>query len=70
MMETGKEKMIVSQECELITLMTKVKGRLDVTTNCLYFHDLTPSKEDVERQDFTVCLKYIFVLYSFALFFT
>lgn len=46
--------MVVSQECELVTLMTKVKGRLDVTTSCLYFHDLSPVKEDVEREDFTV----------------
>ncbi|XP_063234189.1 neurobeachin-like protein 1 isoform X2 [Bacillus rossius redtenbacheri] len=50
--ESGKEKMIISQECELVTLMSVVKGRLDLTTSHVHFCDLSPVKDDVERQDF------------------
>ncbi|XP_069696255.1 neurobeachin-like protein 1 isoform X1 [Periplaneta americana] len=49
---TGKEKLIISQECELVTLMSVVRGRLDLTTSHFYFYDLSPVKEEVERQDF------------------
>ncbi|PSN41666.1 Neurobeachin-like protein 1 [Blattella germanica] len=48
----GKEKLVMSQECELVTLMSVVRGRIDLTTTHLYFCDLSPVKEDVERQDF------------------
>ncbi|XP_023703751.1 neurobeachin-like protein 1 isoform X2 [Cryptotermes secundus] len=48
----GKEKLIIQQECELVTLMTVVRGRLELTTGYFYFYDLSPVKEDVERQDF------------------
>jgi hypothetical protein len=50
----GKEKLLIQQECELVTLMTVVRGRLDLTTSHFYFCDLSPVKEDVERQDFKV----------------
>jgi hypothetical protein len=50
----GKEKLIIQQECELVTLMTVVRGRLDLTTSHFYFYDLSPIREDVERQDFKV----------------
>ncbi|KAG8229067.1 hypothetical protein J437_LFUL005700 [Ladona fulva] len=50
--EGGKEKMVLSQECDLVTLMSVVKGRLEVTTAHISFTDLSPVKEDVERQDF------------------
>nr|CAD7442709.1 unnamed protein product [Timema bartmani] len=49
---SGKEKLILSQECELVTLMSVVKGRLDLTTSHVYFYDLSQLKDDVERQDF------------------
>lgn len=52
--ETGKEKLVLSQECHLVTLMNAVKGRFDITTTHVYFHDLSPIKEDLDRQDFKV----------------
>lgn len=45
---------MLKQECELVTLMTVVRGQLEVTTSHFYFYDLSPVKEDVERQDFKV----------------
>ncbi|CAH0384949.1 unnamed protein product [Bemisia tabaci] len=50
--DTGKEKLLMSQECELVTLMHVVKGRLDISTMNLYFHDLSPVREDIDRHDF------------------
>lgn len=52
--DAGKEKLVLSQECHLVTLMTAVKGRFDITTTHVYFHDLSPVKEDLDRQDFKV----------------
>jgi hypothetical protein len=49
-----KEKLVLKQECELVTLMTVVRGQLELTTSHLYFYDLSPVREDVERQDFKV----------------
>ncbi|XP_071443766.1 neurobeachin-like protein 1 [Hetaerina americana] len=54
--ESGKEKMVISQECDLVTLMSVVKGRLEVTTAHISFTDLSPVKEDVERQDFKMSI--------------
>lgn len=54
--DSGKEKFVLSQECDLVLLMSVVKGRLDITTTHVYFHDLSSVKEDVERQDFKVSL--------------
>ncbi|XP_039288405.1 neurobeachin-like protein 1 isoform X2 [Nilaparvata lugens] len=48
----SREKIIVSQECDLVVLMTAVKGRLDISTTHVYFYDLSPVKEEVERHDF------------------
>uniref|UniRef100_A0A336KCC2 CSON006833 protein n=1 Tax=Culicoides sonorensis TaxID=179676 RepID=A0A336KCC2_CULSO len=49
---SGKEKVVIQQECELITLMMRVKGRLDVTTNQFIFTDLSPNTEDGTKHDF------------------
>jgi hypothetical protein len=49
-----KEKLVLKQECELVTLMTEVRGHLELTTSHFYFYDLSPVREDVERQDFKV----------------
>lgn len=46
------EKAIISQECELITLMTKVKGKLEVNQSLFTFTDLSPAREDGEKHDF------------------
>lgn len=45
------EKIVISQECELVTLMTRIKGRLEVTSRMFIFIDLNP-KEDGEKYDF------------------
>lgn len=37
---------ILSEECELVTIMEVIKGRLDVTPTHIYFFDYTPSRED------------------------
>ncbi|XP_037907722.1 neurobeachin-like protein 1 isoform X2 [Hermetia illucens] len=46
------EKAVISQECELITLMTKVKGRLEVNATLFTFVDLSPPGEGKEKMDF------------------
>jgi len=46
-----QEKFIMSEECELVILMSVVKGRFELTTNYLYFFDSTPVKDDEERYD-------------------
>lgn len=59
--DSGKEKLILSQECDLVMLMSVVKGRLDITTIHVYFHDLSAVKEDVERQDFKASLQFFVI---------
>ncbi|XP_055544656.1 neurobeachin-like protein 1 isoform X1 [Wyeomyia smithii] len=49
---SGKEKIVISQECELITLMTRVKGRLDLTTNHIVFSEIGVIRDDGHRHDF------------------
>ncbi|XP_021704634.1 neurobeachin-like protein 1 isoform X1 [Aedes aegypti] len=49
---SGKEKIVISQECELITLMTRVKGRLDLTTNQIVFSEISAIRDDGQRHDF------------------
>lgn len=46
------EKLVISQECELITLMTKVKGRIEVNQTLFTFVDLSPPAEDGSKHDF------------------
>ncbi|GFO07271.1 neurobeachin-like protein 1, partial [Plakobranchus ocellatus] len=48
---TGKEKLIISSDCHLITVMDEVKGRLEVTTTHVYFFDCNPRKEE-DGEDF------------------
>ena len=43
---TGKEKLILSENCELVTLMDVIKGRLEVTTTHIYFFDYSSNKDD------------------------
>nr|XP_040227141.2 neurobeachin-like protein 1 isoform X2 [Anopheles coluzzii] len=49
---SGREKIVITQECELITLMTRVKGRFDLTTNQLMFTEIASLKDDGQRHDF------------------
>ena len=45
------EKFVAGEECELVTLMSVVKGRFELTTSFIYFFDSRPVREDEERQD-------------------
>ncbi|XP_068150111.1 LOW QUALITY PROTEIN: neurobeachin-like protein 1 [Drosophila tropicalis] len=50
--DVALEKLVISQECELITLMTKVKGRIEVNQSAFIFVDLSPLSEDSSKHDF------------------
>lgn len=43
---SGKEKLVLLEECELITMVDVIKGRLEVTTTHVYFFDCSPFKEE------------------------
>ena len=46
------ERLILSEDCQRVTYMSVVKGKLELTTSFLYFFDGSPYREDVERHDF------------------
>uniref|UniRef100_A0A672J9K9 Neurobeachin-like protein 2 n=1 Tax=Salarias fasciatus TaxID=181472 RepID=A0A672J9K9_SALFA len=46
--DTQKEKLVLSEDCELITIVAVVPGRLEVTTHHLYFYDGSSDKEETE----------------------
>ncbi|XP_077556714.1 neurobeachin-like protein 1 isoform X3 [Haemaphysalis longicornis] len=48
-----KKKPVIEEDCELVTLMKVVKGRIEVTATQIYFIDLSPVREEGERHDFT-----------------
>ncbi|BFZ22107.1 hypothetical protein BsWGS_25146 [Bradybaena similaris] len=43
---TGTEKLVISADCELITIVNEVKGRLEVTTSHVYFFDCSPHRDE------------------------
>ncbi len=47
---TGKEKLILSEDCELITIMNVIRGKLEVTTTHIYFFDCSSNKEEGKLQ--------------------
>ncbi|XP_076009798.1 neurobeachin-like protein 2 isoform X2 [Genypterus blacodes] len=47
--ENQKEKLVLSEDCELITIVAVVPGRLEVTTHHLYFYDGNSEKEETEE---------------------
>ncbi|XP_018596219.2 neurobeachin-like protein 2 isoform X1 [Scleropages formosus] len=47
--ESQKEKLILSEDCELITIIAVVPGRLEVTTHHIYFYDGSCEKEETEE---------------------
>ncbi|XP_013384976.1 neurobeachin-like protein 1 [Lingula anatina] len=53
---TGKEKLIFSENCELITLVDVIPGRLELTSSFLYFFDCRPNKEEGTGEDFKLSL--------------
>lgn len=49
MEEAGqKEKLILSEDCELVTIIDVVPGRLELTTQHIYFYDSSQEKEEGE----------------------
>ncbi|XP_062950029.1 neurobeachin-like protein 1 isoform X5 [Cynocephalus volans] len=47
-----KEKLILTEDCELITIIDVIPGRLDITTQHIYFYDGSIEKEDGVGFDF------------------
>ncbi|KAJ0000349.1 hypothetical protein NQD34_012191 [Periophthalmus magnuspinnatus] len=47
--ESQKEKLVLSEDCELITIVAVVPGRLVVTTHHIYFYDGNVDKEETEE---------------------
>ncbi|EGW06134.1 Neurobeachin-like protein 1 [Cricetulus griseus] len=41
-----KEKLVLTEDCELITVIDIIPGRLEITTQHIYFHDNSIEKED------------------------
>ncbi|KAL4217498.1 Neurobeachin-like protein 1 [Mactra antiquata] len=41
-----KEKLVLSEECDLVTLVEVIKGRLEVTTTHVYFFDCSSTTEE------------------------
>ncbi|XP_072905355.1 neurobeachin-like protein 2 isoform X3 [Hemitrygon akajei] len=44
-----KEKLVISEECELITIVAVIPGRLEITTQHIYFYDGSSEKEETEE---------------------
>ncbi|UYV77905.1 NBEAL1 [Cordylochernes scorpioides] len=51
-MSNAREKAVVSEDCQLVTLMSVIKGHLEITTSAIYFFDQSPVKEERDRYDF------------------
>ncbi|XP_030380341.1 neurobeachin-like protein 1 isoform X2 [Scaptodrosophila lebanonensis] len=49
--DVALENSVISQDCELITLMTKVKGRIEVNQSVFTFVDLSAPTEDGSKYD-------------------
>uniref|UniRef100_A0A4W4FS48 Neurobeachin-like protein 2 n=1 Tax=Electrophorus electricus TaxID=8005 RepID=A0A4W4FS48_ELEEL len=47
--ESHKEKLVLSEDCELITTVAVVPGRLEVTTHHIYFYDGSSEKDETEE---------------------
>ncbi|XP_063285902.1 neurobeachin-like protein 1 isoform X1 [Pelobates fuscus] len=47
-----KEKLVLSEDCELITVIDVICGRLEVTTRHIYFYDGSTEKEEGVGYDF------------------
>ena len=46
------EKLIMSEDCELVTFMSVVRGKFELTTGYVYFFDSSPYREGEDRHDF------------------
>lgn len=52
MVDKSQERLLLSEDCELITFMSVVKGKFELTTNYVYFFDSSPFRENEDRHDF------------------
>ncbi|XP_075036253.1 neurobeachin-like protein 1 [Mixophyes fleayi] len=57
--QSQKEKSVLSEDCELITVMDVIAGRLEVTTQHIYFYDGSTEKEEGVGYDFKWLLSQI-----------
>lgn len=53
--QSQKEKLIMSEDCELITIIDVIPGRLEITTQHIYFFDGSTEKEEGEHDQY-LCL--------------
>nr|XP_013812182.1 PREDICTED: neurobeachin-like protein 2 [Apteryx mantelli mantelli] len=47
--QSQREKLVISEDCELITTVAVIAGRLEVTTQHIYFYDGSSEKEETEE---------------------
>ncbi|XP_072858872.2 neurobeachin-like protein 2 isoform X3 [Pogona vitticeps] len=47
--QSQREKLVISEDCELITIVAVIPGRLEVTTQHIYFYDGSSEKDDTEE---------------------
>ncbi|XP_059585234.1 neurobeachin-like protein 2 isoform X1 [Alligator mississippiensis] len=47
--QSQREKLVISEDCELITTVAVIQGRLEVTTQHIYFYDGSSEKEETEE---------------------
>ena len=50
--EKASERLLLAEDCQRVTHMSVVKGKLEVTTSYVYFFDGSPYRDDQERHDF------------------
>ncbi|XP_077175319.1 neurobeachin-like protein 1 isoform X2 [Paroedura picta] len=50
--QSQKEKLVLSEDCELITVINAIPGRLEVTNRHIYFYDGSTEKEEGVGSDF------------------
>lgn len=46
-----KEKLVLWEDCELVTVVDVVPGRLELTTQHIYFYDSSQEKEEGEERE-------------------
>ncbi|XP_060638681.2 neurobeachin-like protein 2 [Anolis sagrei] len=47
--QSQREKLVISEDCELITTVAVIPGRLEVTTQHIYFYDGSSEKDETEE---------------------
>ena len=50
--DRASERFLFSEECQLITFMSVVRGKMEATNRYVYFFDASPYKENEDRHDF------------------